>query len=209
MEEAKLPRREREKLRQRNEILAAALDLFAENGYHNVSMQQIAGKAEFAIGTLYRFFQNKEDLYRSLMLEQADQFDRSLSQAIATEGDEVVKLRCYIRAKAQRYRDNLSCMRLFLAQSRGASFNIYAGLDAEVRQRYLGFLEEKLAAVFASGIENGRFYPIADPFYLAVALDNVLNAFLILWVEAPDRHPFPDDPDTILQIFFAKLLKSA
>lgn len=208
MENPKLPRREREKQRQRSEILAAALDLFAEKGYHNVSMQQIAGKAEFAIGTLYRFFQNKEDLYKTLIVEQADQFDRSLSQALATEGDEVAKLRGYIRAKAERYRDNLSYMRLFLAQSRGASFNIYAGLDADVRQRYLAFLKEKLAAVFASGIQNGRFRPIAEPFYLAVALDNVVNAFLVLWVEAPDRHPFPEDPDTILRIFFEGLLTS-
>jgi len=209
MEGEKLPRREREKLRQRNEILATALDLFAEKGYHNVSMHEIAGKAEFAIGTLYRFFQNKEDLYKTLILEQADQFDASLSQAIATAGDEVAKLRHYIRAKAQRYRDNLSYMRFFLAQSRGASFNIYAGLDAEVRQRYLCFLKDKLAAVFESGIQNGRFRPIAKPFYLAVALDNVVNAFLILWVEAPDRHPFPEDPDTILKIFFDGLLKSS
>ena len=52
----KLPRREREKLRQRQEMLAAALDLFSEKGYHNVSMHEVAGKAEFAIGTLYKFF---------------------------------------------------------------------------------------------------------------------------------------------------------
>jgi len=66
----KLPRREREKLRQRGEILEIALNLFAEKGFHGVSMHEVAGKAEFAIGTLYKFFQSKEDLYKALVLEQ-------------------------------------------------------------------------------------------------------------------------------------------
>ena len=37
-----LPRRERQKLRQREELLVAALELFSEKGYHNVSMHEIA-----------------------------------------------------------------------------------------------------------------------------------------------------------------------
>ena len=86
MEDQKLPRREREKLRQRQEMLAAALDLFSQKGYHNVSMHEIAEKAEFAIGTLYKFFQNKEDLYKALVLEQCDKFEDALTQAIETAG---------------------------------------------------------------------------------------------------------------------------
>ena len=58
-----------------------ALDLFSQKGYHNVSMQEIAEKAEFAIGTLYKFFQNKEDLYKALVLEQCDQFEEALMPA--------------------------------------------------------------------------------------------------------------------------------
>ena len=82
MENEKLPRREREKLRQRQEMLAAALDLFSEKGYHNVSMHQVAEKAEFAIGTLYKFFQNKEDLYKALVLGECDKFHDALVRAM-------------------------------------------------------------------------------------------------------------------------------
>ena len=78
MADQKLPRREREKLRQRQEMLAAALDLFSQKGYHNVSMQEVAEKAEFAIGTLYKFFPNKEDLYKAMVLEQCDKFEEAL-----------------------------------------------------------------------------------------------------------------------------------
>ena len=55
-----LSRKERERLIRRQEILDAGLALFSEKGFHNVSMNEIAQKAEFAIGTLYKFFENKE-----------------------------------------------------------------------------------------------------------------------------------------------------
>ena len=205
MREKKLPRREREKLRQRQEIIAAALELFSERGYHNVSMHEIARKAEFAIGTLYKFFRNKEDLYQALVLEQSDRFHDALVRAIEAPGDEIERLRNYVRTKGELFSANLPFLRLYIAESRGASYNLKASLNDEVRKRYYDFLE-RLAVVFDSGIGKKRFRKIASPYQLAVALDTVLNAFLLLWIEAPERHPFPDSPDAILDIFFRGLL---
>ena len=52
MNKTKLSRREREKIRHKEEILEAALMLFSEKGFQNVSMQEIAKASEFGIGTL-------------------------------------------------------------------------------------------------------------------------------------------------------------
>jgi len=202
----KIPRREREKLRQRKEMLGAALELFSEKGYHNVSMHEIAAKSEFAIGTLYKFFKNKEELYKALMLEQADKFQDELTKAIKKPGDEIEKLRNYARAKGELFRANVSMIRLYFAETRGASFNIMAGLDSEIRERYYQFLQT-LASVFEKGMRRKRFRKIADPYYLAIALDNLVNAFLFLWLEAPEQHPYPDDPDMILNILFKGLVE--
>ena len=205
MEDQKLPRREREKLRQRQEMLATALDLFSQKGYHNVSMHEVAEKAEFAIGTIYKFFQSKEELYKALVLELCDEFEDSIMRAIEQPGDEVERLRNYVRAKTEVFRRDLPFIRLYLAESRGASFNIKAGLDDEIRQRYY-ISVESIAAIFASGIKNQRFQKIADPYYLAVALSSVIDASLLLWLDMPERHPYPEDPDAILDIFFRGLI---
>jgi TetR/AcrR family transcriptional regulator len=207
MQDQKLPRREREKLRQRQEMLAAALDLFSQKGYHNVSMHEIAEKAEFAIGTLYKFFQNKEDLYKTIVLERCDDFEDAFRRAMELSDDEVEKLRHYVRFRAERFRKNLPFVRLFLAESRGISFNLKAGLDDEVRNRYYDILK-RLASVFASGIHNKRFNKIADPYFLAVALDSAIDASLLLWLDVPERHPYPENPDDILDIFFKGLVES-
>jgi AcrR family transcriptional regulator len=169
-------------------------------------MHEIAAQAEFAIGTLYKFFQNKEELYKALVLELCGEFEDSIMRAIEQPQDEVEKLRSYVRAKTEVFRRNLPFIRLYLAESRGASFNLKAGLDDEIRQRYY-ISVESIAAIFASGIKNQRFKKISDPYHLAVALSSVIDAFLLLWLDAPERHPYPEDPDAILAIFFRGLLE--
>jgi TetR/AcrR family transcriptional regulator len=199
-----LTRKERERIARRGEILVAALDLFSEKGYHNVSMHEIAGKAEFAIGTLYKFFENKESLYKSLLLDQVEKFHNALTQAIEGPGDEIEKLRNYVKAKSEVFTANVKMIRFYFSETRGASFNIKAGLDSEIREQYVNFLS-MLASVFASGMKKKRFKKISDPYHLAVALDSITNAFLFLWLEAPDRHPYPEDPDVILNILLKGL----
>lgn len=206
MEQEKLSRKEREYRRHRQEILEAALELFSEKGFHNVSMNEIAQKAEFAVGTMYKFFENKEDLYKALVLEQADKFHRALTAAIEGPGNEIERIRNYVKAKGEVFSANVSVIRLYFAETRGASFSVRAGLDSEIRERYGHFLEI-LTSVFASGMEKKRFKKIADPYHLAVTIDSVTNAFLFLWLEAPDRNPYPEDPDVILDILFKGLVE--
>jgi TetR/AcrR family transcriptional regulator len=205
METKPISRRERQKISQRGDMLAAALELFSEKGYHNVSMHEIAAKAEFAIGTLYKFFSNKEDLYKALILELSDQFHKVLSQAIASPGDEIEKLRRYVQAKGEVFQDKVTTIRLYFAETRGASFNILAGLDQDIRNRRERFMES-ISEIFESGIRAGRFHPIAEPYILSVALDSLCNAFLFLWLEHPEIHSYPEDPDAILNILFKGLV---
>ena len=201
MEDRKLSRREREKLRQRREILDTALDLFSEKGYHNVSMHEIAREADFAIGTLYKFFKNKEDLYKALIMEQAEEFHDVMNKAVDISDNEIEKIRNYVKVKGEVFMNNTSMIRLYFAETRGASFNIKAGLDADIRKMYDDFLH-KLAEVFESGIKKKRFKRLLDPYYLAVALDSLTNAFLFLWLEDPKRHPYLKNVETIMGIFF-------
>lgn len=202
----KLTRRERERLRQRQEMLTAALELFSSKGYRNVSMHEIAQRAEFAVGTLYKFFKSKEDLYHALIMEQCEQFHLGLTQAIDGPAEETEKLRNFVRAKGQLVRANVAWIRLYLAETQGARLDVIAGLDPLIRARYEEFLRI-LAGVFERGMKKKRFKRIAAPYHLALALDSVTNALLLRWIEAPDVHPFPENPDVILNILFKGLIE--
>lgn len=51
----------------KQQIMEAALEVFAENGYHKSSISQIAKEANISKGLMYNYFQNKEDLLIGVM----------------------------------------------------------------------------------------------------------------------------------------------
>lgn len=67
-------RRERERDARRQAILAQAKSVFAERGFLNATVEEIAERAELAVGTLYRYFQSKEEIYVSLLFEAMNIF---------------------------------------------------------------------------------------------------------------------------------------
>ncbi|RLB12279.1 MAG: TetR/AcrR family transcriptional regulator [Deltaproteobacteria bacterium] len=205
-EEMRLTRRERERLQHKREILDVALRLFSERGYYSVSMEEIAKEAEFSVGTLYNFFKSKEELYKSLVKEVADRFHSSLTKAIEKRGSVIERLRNYLRIKGDIFRENLPVIRFYFTETRGVSLSVIAGLELELREQYNSFLE-RLSHLFEYGMEEGIFKRIADPFYLAVALDSISNSFLFLWLQDPDAYPYPE-PELVLNIFFKGLLRS-
>jgi len=204
MEDKKLPRREREKLRQRREMLAAALELFSKKGYHNVSMHEIAEKAEFAVGTLYKFFHNKEDLYKALMMEKAKEYHEVLMSVLDKRKDVLALIEDFIATKARLFRESLAELRLYFAETRGASFNIKAGLDRDIRKLYDEFVM-RLASVLEAGIRKKVFRKI-DPYYMAVALEGLTNAFLFCWLEDPEQHPYEANVPLIRDMFLKGVL---
>jgi AcrR family transcriptional regulator len=50
-------------------ILGATLELISEHGFHGTAMSMIADKAGVGAGTIYRYFDGKEDLVTQLYLE--------------------------------------------------------------------------------------------------------------------------------------------
>jgi AcrR family transcriptional regulator len=208
MESCRLPRREREKQRQRQEVLDVALRLFSEKGYHNVSMHEIAKEAEFAIGTLYKLFRNKEDLYKRLILQLSDRFHGALTEVIEGDAQEIEKLRAYVRVKGELIRNHAAATRLYLAEIRGPSYNAMAGLEREISQRR-GEMLLALASIFEHGMNQKRFRRIADPFYLAVALDSISGALLLPCADELRGHTLPKKPDVMLDILFQGLVPTA
>jgi len=55
-----------EKTDKRHEIMRAAMEIIAEQGFHGAPMSMIAAKAGVGAGTIYRYFESKEVLIKAL-----------------------------------------------------------------------------------------------------------------------------------------------
>jgi AcrR family transcriptional regulator len=79
-------RRLREKEQRYNTILKAAETLFAQKGYHQTGIEEIADLAEVSTGAVYIYFKNKEDLLITLMHEIGHQLRKLLAEEFNRTG---------------------------------------------------------------------------------------------------------------------------
>lgn len=66
--------------RTRGQILAAAADIFARDGYVHAGMADIAERAQLSMGGLYRYFGSKEELFAVLAQEHLEEFLAALDE---------------------------------------------------------------------------------------------------------------------------------
>jgi AcrR family transcriptional regulator len=73
-------RRAREKASLRGEILDAARQMFAEEGYEQLSMRRLAERIEYSPTTIYLYFEDKDDLFRAVCEETFAKLVRRLER---------------------------------------------------------------------------------------------------------------------------------
>ena len=69
-----LSRKERERLFKQREIVEAAREVFALRGFSAATLDEIADKAEFSKGTLYNYFESKEEIFETVIADAVDDF---------------------------------------------------------------------------------------------------------------------------------------
>ena len=91
-------------------LLDAGADVFSERGYHAARVDDVVKTARTSHGTFYLYFSNKEDLFRALALDVAQEmaalaaeFPRLDSPARTTNGDGVAPLRAWLSDFADLY----------------------------------------------------------------------------------------------------------
>lgn len=155
-------RKQREKLHRRETIIKAARDLFFEKGY-STTMEEIAERAELSKGTLYIYFNSKDELYISVIMEGFRILEERLEKALSSREDVEAKLRTIYRTFVDHCLDNREYFRItqyFLTEDarRNTSrelvdtINIYS---ARLLQIGVGVLEE--------GVDSGLFRKDLNP----------------------------------------------
>jgi TetR/AcrR family transcriptional regulator len=178
-----LSRKERERLRHKEEIVAGALKLFSEKGFHNVSMQEIASATEFATGTLYNFFASKEALYSELMLNCGRKILALLLPILEGSESEDQKLRRFIEAHRTIFTEHRDMIRLYLGDVNRLSMVIAPPLEEQIEQIRVTILD-RLTAVIQCGVEHGMFR-VCNTGIIAMALDAMLESLVFSAVTYP------------------------
>jgi AcrR family transcriptional regulator len=112
-----LPRRERERLMRRQEIIDAAREVFARKGFNAATLEDVAERAEFGKGTLYNYFTNKESLFQSVLEDSFQQVHQIASDALSGERTFEEKIELFIGGELGYFFRNFESMHLMMRES--------------------------------------------------------------------------------------------
>ena len=199
MSPEEISRKERRRLEDRNCILDAALQLFSQKGYHNVSMNEIAAKADFAVGTLYKFFKTKEDLYETIFVEMAHKIISDSLEVISQPGEVLTLLYNHLKFASIALKENQDLIRLYFVEVHNLICNVSSCLNSTILE-IKAKSQEKEIEVMKRGIEEGVFRDVS-PEVLQITYTGLFEAFVLAWIANPEKYPEGIDYETILDLF--------
>jgi TetR/AcrR family transcriptional regulator, cholesterol catabolism regulator len=162
---------------QREEILAAAAQIFREKGYHATSMQDIAEAVNLQKGSLYHHIHSKEEILASLLDRALDLLIQSMQEVMASPVSVEEKLRAAMRMYADNIAVHSDLAAVLLLEYRNLSPRLRARHMAR-RDRFEALWRE----LIRQGMKQGVFRT-SDEKLVALAILGVQN-WMLTWYRA-------------------------
>jgi AcrR family transcriptional regulator len=111
------PKEERRQLHQdlsRSQLLDAAEEIFGQKGFHDTTLKEIADRADFSVGSVYSFFENKDDLYVNVWLRRGAEFLPGFDRAVVDATDGLDAIARIVNFEVSFFRSRPSFSSLYL-----------------------------------------------------------------------------------------------
>ena len=194
-----IKRKEREYLAHRKEILQSAEKVFAEKGFFQTTMNEIADVAEFGTGTLYKYFKSKEQLYFTLIDEQVEELHRLVKAELSQKTSAMERIKKVLGLQFEFIEKNRNFFRIYISERSRFEWNVKDDFGKGIHNKMVAYIKI-LAQVIREGVKGGEFKPI-DPMDSAHALVGIVNSFVFEWLISPEPYPLISKMDTVLEIF--------
>jgi TetR/AcrR family fatty acid metabolism transcriptional regulator len=198
-ERMQLSRKEREYQTHRKEILSAAEGVFAEKGFFSSTMSEIAERAEFGTGTLYKYFKSKDDLYFTLIDEKTDAINHLAKAELSREASPVERIRKVLGLQFEFVEKNRDFFRIYTSERSRFEWTMKDELGKGIHDKMVAYIKI-LTQVMKEGMKEGEFKPM-DPTDLAHALVGIVNSFIFEWLISPKPYSLVSKRDVALEIF--------
>ncbi len=132
-------RRHREQSLRRDDVVAAALAVFAERGFHDAQVSEIARRAEVSLASVYALFGGKEDLFHTVLEATGEALRREVEAGVAEAPDPGVRLLQLIDAMFGCFDANEAFLRIFAQSTQGLAWQVRQSLGDTAAERVQDF----------------------------------------------------------------------
>jgi TetR/AcrR family fatty acid metabolism transcriptional regulator len=185
----------------RERILRAAVDVFARNGYFNAKVSEIAKAAGVADGTIYLYFDGKEDLLITIFREHT----RSYLQSLEREMVNIRRADDRIRVAIRHHLETLG---------RDRSLAVVAQVELRHSLKFMSLLSQQEVAdylnmirkIVEQGQHDGVFRRNLHPQLVAKSVFGILDEMVTSWILSEKEHSPAEQADAIADLILNGLL---
>lgn len=186
----------------RKKILTAAEDMFSERGFHETIVDDIAARAGLGKGTIYRYFENKKELFNAVINEQIKELNKAVLLESGKYDGTIEKIKAGIRAYLRYFGERKKLfLRLMLEHG-----EIEHGHKDECCKNYLEQME-LMNSLIEAGIKEGVIKDI-DSKTLSYGIFGMINYVIFFkWITSEDEYDIMDEYDKICEIILNGVMR--
>ncbi|MFB6347187.1 MAG: TetR/AcrR family transcriptional regulator [bacterium] len=190
--------------KRKNEIAKAAARVFAENGFRQTSVQEIAEEAEMSKGSLYHFMDSKKQILNRIFVRFENQLHEAIDECFERTDDPVGQLKTLSVNVFSLLKNNEPTLKVI--------FDFWSYSLHNTDQDILDFesfykrIEQKLEAILENGREQDIFRDDINE-NLSSILIGYIEGQLVQWQINPSRPPIEPAGDNGIYVIIEGLLK--
>ena len=178
------------------QIVDAAVRVFARNGYYNSRVSDIAREAGIASGTIYLYFRTKEEILVTLFRDKMAAFVAHLRREIAGEVDAIAKIRRLVTLHFDVLEQSPALAEVVQIELRqGQKF--FRGASAHEVSAYF----ELIGSVLEEGVAAGCFRADMPVKVATKVLFGAMDQMATSWVLGKRGYRLVDSADAVATIF--------
>ena len=184
----------------RERILRGAVEVFARAGYFNAKVSEIAKAAGVADGTIYLYFDGKEDLLVTIFREHTRNYLQSLQRELSTVSQPEERLRIAIRHHLESLGSDRALAVVYQVELRH-SLKFMSLFSQEEVADYLDLLRRSVEG----GQKDGLFRRSLHPQLVAKAIFGILDEMVTSWMLSEKEYPLADQAEQVADLVLAGL----
>jgi AcrR family transcriptional regulator len=197
-----LTRKERDRQLRRQDILKAAEHVFAVKGFHKATIQDIAKDAQYAAGTIYLYFKDKDDLYLALLEKKIQDMLSSIQDKVGRMSGTSEKIRSLVEEQLAYFAENQDFFRIYFSERQGVRWTIKDKIPASAVNNFMQHMDY-ISGIIKKAQDEGVIRKDFDSRQLASVLTSMINALILRWMkdESYKKENLKEASGFILDIF--------
>jgi TetR/AcrR family transcriptional regulator, fatty acid metabolism regulator protein len=185
------------------QIIDAAVEVIAENGYHSSQVSKIAKKAGVADGTIYLYFKNKEDILVSLFQEKMGQFIEKIEQETTSKQSAEQKLLTLIKTHFEQLAADHHLAIVTQLELRQSNKELRQKINF-VLKRYLNVIDQ----IVEEGVEEELFRDGLDRRLVRQMIFGTMDETVTNWVMKEQRYNIVDQAKEVHSLIIYGLARN-